>query len=209
MLAAFGDLARAGGTLYDIGAHIGYYSCAWLKLGGDRVEAFEPAPYNREILLATIEQNGFSEKIRVHGMAIGDREGGGTLIASRLDVGAASAAYLQEFGEVELPPGVKAAPLAGIEAVEVPVRKLDGVVAEMGLPIPAILKIDVEGAEAAVLAGAEELLSQHRPAIVCEVHSVEVALNVADRLARLGYDPQILGKNGPHVACLWKWDTRV
>ncbi|MBC8163916.1 MAG: SDR family NAD(P)-dependent oxidoreductase [Roseiflexaceae bacterium] len=87
--------------------------------------------------------------------------------------------------------------LASVEATEVPVRRLDGVVAELHLPFPDILKIDIEGAEAAALAGAEEVLTQHHPAIICEVHSVEVALRVAGRLARMGYVPQVLGKNGP------------
>src|SRR4051812_8132024 len=57
MLTALGELAQHGGPLYEKGAPIGYYSCPWLKLGGERVEAFEPAPYNREILTATLQRN--------------------------------------------------------------------------------------------------------------------------------------------------------
>ena len=204
MLAALAALAREGGTLYDVGAHTGFYSCAWLKLGGERVEAFEPAPYNREVLKATLERNGLTEKVRVHALALGDRDGEATLLASRQDVGAASAAYLQEFGGVELPPGMQAGPLPDLERSSVPLRKLDTLSTQIGLPVPIVIKLDIEGAEAAALAGAEAILAQHHPAILCEVHSVEGGLVIADRLARLGYELQVLGKNGPHVACLWR-----
>jgi hypothetical protein len=37
------------------------------------------------------------------------------------------------------------------------------------LPPPRVLKIDVEGAEAGVLAGAARLVSEAKPVILCEV----------------------------------------
>ena len=203
MLAALAELARAGGTLYDVGAHIGFYTCAWLKLGGERVEAFEPAPYNRQVLETTLQRNGFMDKVRVHALALGDRNGEATLLASREDVGAASAAYLEDFGGVELPPDVQARPLTDLEHTSVPLRRLDAIVAQMELLTPTVLKLDVEGAEVAALAGAETLLAEWHPAILCEVHTIGNALAIADRLARLGYVYQVLGNNGPHLACLW------
>src|SRR5689334_11567726 len=42
MTGPLADLARTGGTLYDIGAHVGYYTALWLSSGGTGVEAFEP-----------------------------------------------------------------------------------------------------------------------------------------------------------------------
>jgi hypothetical protein len=45
----------------------------------------------------------------------------------------------------------------------------------------AVLKIDVEGAEAAVLQGAHRVLVDHRPAMVVEVYSRALELNGADR----------------------------
>jgi hypothetical protein len=47
-------------------------------------------------------------------------------------------------------------------------------------PRPQVLKIDVEGAEALVLAGAERLLSSARPVVF-----VEVALEVAHEVAQI------------------------
>ena len=45
-----------------------------------------------------------------------------------------------------------------------PVRRLDG----LDLPAPDLIKLDVEGHEAAVLSGAFRLLTRHRPLIVFE-----------------------------------------
>lgn len=75
MLNALGELAKRGGVLYDIGAHMGYYTCAWLALGGERVEAFEPAPFNRRVLEETLTRNNVSERVRVHSVALGIQMG--------------------------------------------------------------------------------------------------------------------------------------
>ena len=86
MLAALAGLAKKGGTLYDIGAHMGFYTCAWLRLGGSHVEAFEPAPYNRELLQATLRRNGLPDRVQIHAVALGDREIEATMVASNADV---------------------------------------------------------------------------------------------------------------------------
>jgi FkbM family methyltransferase len=207
MLAALAELARRGGTLYDVGAHTGYYTCAWLCLGGTAVEAFEPAAYNLRILQATVQRNGLAGRVRVHPVALGDQDGLGTLIASSKDVGASSAAYVAELGKPELPLSTGRKQLDGLDEITVPVHRLDDLRTTMGLPAPRVLKLDVEGAEGAILAGSISLLEQARPAILCEIHNVEVGLETAQRLARMGYDLRILGKNGPHPACLWTRDA--
>ena len=52
----------------------------------------------------------------------------------------------------------------------VSVRRLDSVIAEAGLPQPGLVKIDVEGAECDVLAGATSTLSASRPLLMIELH---------------------------------------
>jgi FkbM family methyltransferase len=53
-------------------------------------------------------------------------------------------------------------------------------------PAPRLVKIDVEGAEALCLRGAERLLREIRPVLVCEV-AEENAAEVGDRLRASGY----------------------
>jgi hypothetical protein len=49
-----------------------------------------------------------------------------------------------------------------------------------------VVKIDVEGAEGLVLAGARRLLAEHRPIILCEVFGASKE-QVADTLRSAGY----------------------
>jgi hypothetical protein len=65
-------------------------------------------------------------------------------------------------------------------------RRLDTIWADAGEPGVAAAKIDVEGAELEVLAGAERLLDRCRPALVVEV-SDETEPEVRRILAGHGY----------------------
>lgn len=203
MLNALGELAKQGGVLYDIGAHMGYYTCAWLALGGERVEAFEPAPFNKHVLEETLARNRLLDRVRVHNVALGDTNGQATLVISEADIGAASAAYLDQIGGTVAPTNSAHFPLPGSKRVAVPVRRLDDLSEEMSLPTPAVLKLDVEGAETYVLAGAGRITSEYRPTILCEVHSTESGMQIAHHLSKLGYELTILGKNGNETACMW------
>ena len=61
--------APRGGTLYDIGSHIGFFTCAWLTLGGSSVVAFEPVPSNERIVRATVARNGFTDRVQIQALA--------------------------------------------------------------------------------------------------------------------------------------------
>jgi hypothetical protein len=58
--------------------------------------------------------------------------------------------------------------------------------------VPDVVKIDVEGAEAAVLRGALEILSKRRPHLVVETHSAELERACGDLLVGLGYRPVVV-----------------
>src|SRR3546814_12971643 len=53
------------------------------------------------------------------------------------------------------------------ESINVKTRTIDSLVAEHGLR-PALLKVDVEGAEGMVFAGAERQLKEHRTVVLAE-----------------------------------------
>ena len=52
---------------------------------------------------------------------------------------------------------------------------------------PALIKIDVEGLELEALRGARETLREHRPTVVAEAHSPELAAATSARLVAAGY----------------------
>lgn len=60
--------------------------------------------------------------------------------------------------------------------------------------VPDFIKIDVEGAEAEVLRGAAQILREHGPALLVEVHSVELEQECGSILAGHGYRPVVVSQ---------------
>ena len=75
----------------------------------------------------------------------------------------------------------------GPSAVPVRAFTLDHLVFRDGLPAPTVMKIDVEGAEHAVLRGATRLLTEKRPLIFLSTHGPQVHTECCRLLAGLGY----------------------
>ena len=137
-------LASPGDSAIDVGANIGYTSLLFsLALGNrGRVLAFEPAstvlPILRKNVDAWRELN--VAPIKVEDVALSDRDGTQSLYLPDN--------YEQRSGDASLE--------AGSRSEQVQVRRLDSLT---GLGRVDIMKIDVEGHEAAVFTGGEKLLS--------------------------------------------------
>jgi hypothetical protein len=54
--------------------------------------------------------------------------------------------------------------------IDVELVAIDDMLRDGQLAPPTAVKIDVEGAEIAVLEGMRETLERHRPAVICELH---------------------------------------
>ncbi len=182
LVADLADLAGDGEVLYDIGGHVGFFACAWLRLGGGRVEIFEPVAANAHRIEETLARNGFEHTARVHHHALGDFDGEAVLVQNADDIGVASMSHLEGYGGVP-----KMQRQTTNTRVTVGVRRLDGLAEALGLPAPAVVKIDVEGAEGQVVDGATSLLHSSRPVIFCEMHAIEAAVQTTMRLAALAY----------------------
>ena len=161
-------LARSGGLLVDVGANYGYFTCLWASASPrNRVVAFEASPRNTDGLRRNVEANGFGEQVEVESRAVGSETGQMTF---RLGPpGQTGWGHLRRDAQ---DPG---------DAV-VEVVRLDDVCRERGIGHVDVLKIDVEGADALVLEGAERLLAERR---VGAVFFEEVPGHVA----RLGLAP--------------------
>ncbi len=144
-------LLRPGMTVVDVGANIGYYLLlAEQSVGVDgRVVCIEPSIENLPELRRTISDNGFANVV-LHEVALGDHE-----------------------GSVGLHTGINSGVADEAEAApySVPLRRLDQLVRE---PVH-FLKIDVEGYEGQVLAGAEALLAANQPTLFLELHPQSVS----------------------------------
>ncbi len=61
--------------------------------------------------------------------------------------------------------------------------------------LPDFLKCDVEGAEVEVFRGAQRLLKEKRPGIICEMHSEENQRNLLEEFSPFGYTRKPCGTN--------------
>jgi FkbM family methyltransferase len=146
--AAVLEELRDDDVVYEIGAHIGVWTVFLARrLSRGEVHAFEPDDENRGQLQANLALNAV-RNVTVHGIAIGDRSGT-----------AAFAVYPDDRDARH-----SLVPTEGHDRViEVATLRLDDVPGRLGIPEPTALKIDVEGAEGLVVAGATALLE--RPAL--------------------------------------------
>lgn len=168
--AAFQQAVRPGSVVYDVGAHFGYYSLLASRLTGPsgRVIALEPSPRNLAALRRHLELN-HADNVTVVETAVADREG-----EARFDNRAGSGVgHLSTEG-----------PLT------VSVTTLEALTGRF--PTPNVIKIDVEGAEEAVLAGGRGLLQRVRPAIFLSTHGPALRQSCEQTLAGLGYSVQEL-----------------
>lgn len=138
--------APPGGVALDVGANLGEWSVPLTRAG--RVLCIEPNPAVAAALAATPRINNLAQAA-VLPVALSATDATGKLLVEPDDTG------LSRLSSSE-------------SAVPVPLRRLDSIVAERGLARLDLIKIDVEGHERHVLAGAIHGLDRFRPAVIFE-----------------------------------------
>jgi FkbM family methyltransferase len=165
------ELLAAGDTFVDVGANIGFHSLllSTYRPGVD-VVAFEPNPHNFELLSRNARLNGYAN-MRCEQMAMSDHTGTGQLYLAKSDM---SASLVPDFEEVQGAP------------VEVRITTLDDYLAQHDARGRLVIKVDVEGHEAAFFRGAARTIEERRPDIVAEVTEAYDG-DLTDFFKRLGY----------------------
>jgi len=163
----FEGVIKEGETVFDIGANAGFYSMLASVLVGarGRVCAFEPLPRNVRLL---------SEHLRINQLA---------------NVQVIEAAVSDVDGETYFDdsPGNAMGHLSDVGTLRVQTITIDHWVAQNLLPIPHCLKIDVEGAELLVLAGARLTIEKHQPKIFLATHGAAQHEGCCEFLRSLRY----------------------
>jgi len=129
-------------VLYDLGANVGAYSLIAAARGA-RVVAFEPAHQNVYKLHENILLNKLHEKVTVVPLMLSAQSG---IVRSVVENRTFGATHTFSFEE-------QATMGQSFLALE-----LDDCIRIFSLPVPTMIKIDVDGAEIEVLAGARQLL---------------------------------------------------
>lgn len=150
-------LAANPGLLIDVGANIGQtlldYCNASQKAG---YVGFEPSPRCVEHLRGIIADSGLDD-CRIVPAALAERNAALSFFArDAADPGATL------VGDID--------PSKPVIETIVPAYRFDDIIDDIiGTAPISLLKIDVEGAEAAVIAGMKRVMTQRRPMITCEV----------------------------------------
>jgi FkbM family methyltransferase len=191
--AALAILIGEGETFYDVGANVGFFSVIGARLAGPagKVVCFEPVPDNFQQIRHNAILNGFTN-IEVVETALGS-------VDAELPFWTSAEPTWGKLAHTATVPDK----LSG--EIKVAVRRLDGIVADTDLRSPQLIKIDVEGAEVEVLAGALETLRACRPRLLIELHGTNA--EVAKFLSELEYKAVTLGDCASIVDAHWNADV--
>lgn len=174
-LALWSERARHADVVLDIGAFSGVYSLLTAAINPSaRIHAFEPVRRNYGRLLGNVQANGFRQQITCVGKGVADKAGAAIInqFVHENVLGNGASIF-----EKEEPPHSR-------EPIDL--ITIDEYVREAAIA-PALVKIDVEGAELLALDGMAHVLDTFRPELIIEV-TPETVQPVIARLAAHGYD---------------------
>lgn len=147
-------LLAADSLVVDIGSNFGYYAIHLARTLGNesRALAFEPMPHIYARLSRNIALNNLAEQVTALQVGLSDAAGEAKMAARQGNSGSAQI-------------GADAADLTTVR-----IETLDGLWPGLaGARAADFIKIDVEGHEPRVLAGARGVLEQHQPIVLLEV----------------------------------------
>src|SRR5580704_1635191 len=169
--------AREGSLCVDVGANLGYFSIFMSRLVGGRgqVIAFEPMPDTVEMLRKNVLVNDL-RNVTVVQAAASDVSGSVEFFSEPSQSMTKTASMLNHRFQ------------GAAQTTIVPSVRLDDYFAGASR-LPDFIKIDVEGAEEAVLNGARETLARGGPVLVVEIHrwGSPESQRVLSLLSELGY----------------------
>ncbi len=146
-------------VLWDVGANVGLYACYAAVARGCRVVAFEPSIFNLESLARNVFLNGVVDRVTIFPLPLSAANGSDTLHYSTTEWGGALSSFAKEYGHDG-------------EALDVVFdhrtfgMTMDSVHALLGFEQPDFIKLDVDGIEHLILAGASNVLQSVQSVLV-------------------------------------------
>jgi FkbM family methyltransferase len=193
-LRALEGLVRPGDTVLDIGANVGAHTLHLARLVGVRgqVIAFEPTDFAIGKLRANLKVNpGLEPRVVLHQVFL-------AAVSSAVLVAPVAASWPVDGTR----PDDAATASCSMSSAGARATSLDSEMASHGDPTVHLIKMDVDGHELEVLAGARKLLEKHAPVLVMElapfVFQPESKFDAMVELLTLhGYTLRTLGSRRP------------
>lgn len=172
-----------GSTVIDVGANIGYFTRAFAEWVGPegRVLAVEPEPRNVASLRRRLRKAGLDGRVEVLEGVAAERSGAFRLAVNPTHPGDHK---LSEDG------------------VEVQGWSIDDLIDQRPGRRVSFIKIDVQGAEDQVIAGAERLLARDLPTLLVEIDAAAMAAMgqsaeaLLAKIAAFGYEGRVWSRTG-------------
>ena len=172
LLSEISRLPIAEGAFCDVGANIGNHSVFFSRILSRDVYSFEPVLESFGFLSENLKLNGVASNVQAFNVALGANEGCGVMHVHASNLGASR--------------------LTEKDGGDVKISQLDAM-----LPTDsriALIKIDVEGFECAVLQGAVNTIKRCKPVLVIESQSIVSFIELSAILRGYGYTP--IGQKG-------------
>jgi FkbM family methyltransferase len=169
---AFLKYFRKGDVLFDIGAHVGYFSAIGAVINDESAEiyAFEPRPMNIRFFKKHVKANNF-KNITLFEVAVGETD---------------------EEVHFDVNHGSATGCVSSNGKFCVKQVSIDRMIRDKILPVPDFIKIDVEGGEIEVLKGLKNVITSARPRLIVATHNPECHKFVVDFLLQNKYSIDIL-----------------
>ncbi len=158
---------KEGDVIFDVGAHVGFYTLLGSLLVGDSGQfvAFEPVPRNLTYLKKHLQINSVSN-VAIVEAAVSNDDGCGRLLSGP----SSSMWHIDAQGELD------------VQTVS-----LDELVLNAKIPPPNLIKMDIEGAEVLALNGSAKVISEFHPVFVLSTHGIDVHQRCCRFLESAGY----------------------
>lgn len=145
---------QKGDVVLDVGGHIGVFADFALSKGASKVIMIEPEPRNAECIRRNFKQEIAEGRVVLVQEGAWDKESTLELHVSTLNSGMGSFVHLEGTNGV----------------VKARVRRLDDIIAELGVDRINFIKMDIEGAEPQALRGAANILKMWKPRIMLDTY---------------------------------------
>jgi FkbM family methyltransferase len=182
------EFVPVGSLVIDVGANVGFFSLRFAKWVGDggKVISIEPEERNYNSLISALEREDLLNRVD----------------ALKAVAAAAPGTMFLEINPLHPADHKLSRDGTGLSVTAV---TLDDLVQDRSYSRPALVKIDVQGAEMMVIEGAAGLLKAAGPALFVELHEEGLrkfgtsVSAILDRLSRDRYQAYWLMRKGPHL----------